>query len=85
MVRVAVDKETNNIQARSLVARDVEKHVRCSSTEKKQKWAIEKPKFIDPADARVQGNDEKCAKTVGSFDASSYALQDQVKKAQGDL
>ena len=60
-----------------------------AATKSKQKWATEKPKldkagklrgiyFIDPADAGVPGHfPKKCAKKVGSSDASSNALQDQ--------
>ena len=59
MVREAADKEANNIQARSLAARNMKKCQKQLNA--KKKWAIEKPKlenarrllgvyFIDPAD-----------------------------------
>ena len=75
----------------------MDKRVTCSETNtKKHKWAIEKPKldnasrlrgihFIDPADAEFKETTEKCTENVGISDASSYALQDQENRVQGDL
>ena len=67
-----------------------------SKREGKEKWALENPMldnarrfrgvyFIDPADEDFKETVEKCAEKVGSSDARSYALQDQVKRVLGVL
>ena len=65
LARWAFDEEANDIQARLLVFRDMERHVRSSATKRKTEEAIEKPMlhdawrlpgvyFIDPADAELK-------------------------------
>ena len=98
MVREAVDEETNDLQAWLLVARDLERHVRCVETQRKakvgyrkteawQRWKIARYLLHWSSRCGVQGNylKKKNAEKVGSSDASSNALQDQGKKAQGNL
>ena len=61
MVREETDDKTNDLKARQIMARDLERYVRCIETQKKTKGAVEKPKldnarslrgiyFIDPDD-----------------------------------
>ena len=79
MVQGAADKEANNILARLLVARNMEKICQTQPTAKKNKWAIEKPKldidkarrlrgiyFIDAANAEFKESIKKYAEKVGS-------------------
>ena len=75
MVRAAADKKANNIQARSLVARNLEAHVRRSSTKRKAEVGYRKTKldnarklrgiyFIDPTDAEVKETIENSLKKL---------------------
>ena len=91
IVREAVEKEANDIQARLSVARDMERHVTSSATKRKTKGGLsQKPKlddatrlpgtyFIDPAGAESKETIVENAKNVGSSDASSNALQNTHK------
>ena len=93
MVRGAIDKEANDIQARLAVARNMESHVRSSATNRK---TIEKPKldnarrsrgiyFIDQADSEFKEAIQNRAKKLGSSDARIHALRDQENTVQGNL
>ena len=85
-------KEANDIQARWLVARDMERHVRSVETKRRSKSGLsKKPQLdnarklrgiysIDPADKDFKQT-KKCAQKVGCSDASSNAVQDQRKRA----
>ena len=75
---------------------EIWKNMSDAAQRKKQKWAIEKPKldnaeklrgtyFIYPTDAQFKETITKRAEKVGSYDASSRALQDQEKQARGNL
>ena len=46
MVRGAIDKEANDIQARLAVARNMERHVRCSATKRKTKVGYRKNQIL---------------------------------------
>ena len=94
MVRGSACKEANNIQATSLVATEMEKHVRCSATKVKAKVGyrkktevrqcekVERCLFHWPTDAEFKETVQKRTEKVGSSDASSHALQDQEKRAR---
>ena len=62
----------------------MEGHVRSSATKRRLRGIY----FVDPEDAELRATFQKKKKSmdeVGSSDASSSALQDQVKRVQGDL
>ena len=94
MVRGAADKEATNIQAKSFMARNMEKYFRRSATQRKTKVGYRKKKkfdtarksrgihFVDLSDAEF--NSKRAAK-VGSSDASIYASRDQEKQSTGRL
>ena len=75
---------------------EIWKNMSDAAQRKEQKWTIEKPKldnaeklrgtcFIYPTDAQFKETITKRAEKVGSYDASSRALQDQEKQARGNL
>ena len=61
MVRWAADKETNNIKARSPVARDMEKLVRWSATKRKNKRELSRNQSIVSPDADFKETDTSTA------------------------
>ena len=67
MVRMA-DKEANNIQARSPVARIMENMSDSAHRREEQKWAIEKPKLDNARKLRgmyfIDPKDEEFKKTI---------------------
>ena len=92
MVRGVADKRSKQHPARSPVAR--ERNNLSDAAQRKQKWALEKPKldsarrlrgiyFIDSKDEELKETILKCAEKVGSSDASSNALQDQRRESTG--
>ena len=95
--KITVDGEANDIQARLLVARDMERHVRSSATKRKTKVGFEKKRSLtmqegcDVLSSLIQQMRssrqlfKKSAEKVGSSDASCNALQDQRRKVQGNL
>ena len=85
MVREAADKKANNIQARSLVARNMENMSDAAQRREQQKWAIEKPKFDTARKIHVYGSAE-CAQVGVVFTETHVGFaQQRVCLAQGSF
>ena len=68
MVRGRLAKTANNIQARSLVARNMENMSDAAQRKEKQKWTIEKPKLVNARKLRgiffIDPKDEEFKETI---------------------
>ena len=89
VVRGEIDKTAGNIQARSFMARALDKNWESNAKLKeKHKWSNEQPKldnarrlrgiyFIDPEDKELKETSKNVSQEIANTNVSRYALQDK--------